>query len=176
MNKKYVLGFIFCLLLATSVLATTRVYWPNSYVNQTGVKALNGKACGAAASSVGWTTLTWTESSVNTTNCADTVRCSIDAGASYGTWKTNGTSVAISGTKLQCQWNLTQTESDQSNCSVSGFSALCGGFSETYTASDAPTSLFDFFVTVIVGMVAVASLVGIVLIWQYRRWLKKLRK
>ena len=160
------------LLLISIVTASSTTVWTNSYANETGLKNLTAKNCGSGTSSVGWTTVSWDDTSANTTNCVDQVRCKTVLGT-YGNttlWKANGTSVAIDASKIMCQLNLSRTNIDQQGCTIGNFSAVCGGYAETYTATDAPTSIIDLFVTVVVLLVGMGSLIGLVFLI---RWIKK---
>ena len=173
MRKILTFGMIF-ILLASLALATTTETWTDSYTDDIGLKTLAYKDCGLGGASADWTTASWTDDSANTTSCVDLAKCRTSANTTgwgaYSTTAVSGVSVALEGQYIQCQWNLTNTTSSQ--CNVSGFGVVCGGYNQDYDSSDASLVLIDGAVKVGVLLVAFASIIGLLLLF---RWFKKNR-
>ncbi len=173
-QMKKILGFlIVALTLVSLVSATLTITWDDEYTDDNGVKTLAGKTC--SASSADWTTIAWTDDTANVSHCADTARCRGSENNqdwdTYSAWVTTGNSVALAGTYLECQWNLSPTDQNTSNCSTSGFNAICGGYHSTegYSATDFGSTAIDLGVGVVVAIVALGSILGLVLVWGFVR-------
>lgn len=170
MKKSIIFGLIFILLISL-VIATTTESWTDSYTDDIGLKTLAGQNCGQGGSSVSWTTLSWTDDSANTTSCVDLAKCRTSSDNSdWGTYSitaVSGASVALEGKYVQCQWNLTNTTSSQ--CNVSGMNIVCGGFVNDYSASDGTSAVIDFGATIIIAIVGLATIIGLLLVYNWYR-------
>ncbi len=179
MKKTFtILGLVLILVMSLAI-ATKPQTWTDSYTNSSGLKELSEKSCPDSTSATDWTTVAWTETSPNTTVCVDQVKCRTTEDKStynaWSAWTATAGDVSIEGTYIDCQWNLTTSNASVSNCSVSGFSATCGGYHdpEAYGASDIPAILIDLFVAIIAIAVTVGSLIGLAYLINHLRKLRR---
>lgn len=176
MKKIYALMGLMLMLCTLLAAADSYVTWDNVYTNTSGLKTLSTESCGGVGNTADWNIVTWTDDSVNTSNCIDQIRCRVSEDGTtwgaYSVWKTSGLDVGKRGIYIGCQLNLSVTAPVSGNCSVSDLQIGCGGYhsSKEYTAIDAGVAGIDLVVEIIGGLAVLAGLATILwLIYLYKR-------
>jgi len=116
------------IMLVLLVSATTTITWSDTYTNDNGNKTLGSRGCGLG-SGQDWDVVSWVDSSSNTTNCVDKIKCrsstdNTNFGA-YTSYVDSGSDLGLTGRYVQCVWELNPTNMVESNCTLSGLGIMC---------------------------------------------------